>query len=230
MVAYRLPSPAPSSTNTTNCFPHNNKRKNSLTFHDDTNTNANANNYEHYIDDERIVKNLTKPDQITSETEWPQFIHPDGGIIKITPWGTLRQFVDPKTNETITKFEDCSLEDYSFKSESIEKLYQTPNTPQSIYHNAGQDNIIHTPHNGNRNLSGLIISPESEVEGYVVDGYRQQQQQQQQPQQQQQQHQQFHQQRDCFVPEHENYFGMTDDTVKLEDEIDSSFNIDEEML
>ena len=37
---------------------------------------------EHYIDDERIVKNLTKPDQITSETEWPQFIHPDGGIIK----------------------------------------------------------------------------------------------------------------------------------------------------
>ena len=50
------------------------------------------------------------------------------------------------------------------------------------------------------------------------------------PQQQQQQHQQFHQQRDCFVPEHENYFGMTDDTVKLEDEIDSSFNIDEEML
>ena len=97
---------------------------------------------------------------------------------KITPWGTLRQFVDPKTNETITKFEDCSLEDYSFKLESIEKLYQTPNTPQSIYHNAGQDNIIHTPHNGNRNLSGLIISPESEVEGYVVDGYRQQQQQQ----------------------------------------------------
>ena len=61
------------------------------------------------------MKNLTKPDQITSETEWPQFIHPDGGIIKITPWGTLRQFVDPKTNETITKFEDCSLEDYSFK-------------------------------------------------------------------------------------------------------------------
>ena len=78
-------------------------------------------------------------------------------------------------------------------------------------------------------MSGLIISPESEVEGYVVDGYRQQQQQQP-PQQQQQQHQQFHQQRDCFVPEHENYFGMTDDTVKLEDEIDSSFNIDEEML
>ena len=94
-----------------------------------------------------------------------------------------------KTNETITKFEDCSLEDYSFKLESIEKLYQTPNTPQSIYHNAGQDNIIHTPHNGNRNLSGLIISPESE--GYVVDGYRTTTTTTT-TQQQQQQHQQFH--------------------------------------
>ena len=214
MDSFKLPSPAPSGS-TTNYFP-NNKRKNSSTFDD----NQTAYNNNHIggggADDEHIMKNLTKPDQITSETEWPQFIHPDGGIIKITPWGTLRQFIDPKTNETITKFEDCSLEDYSFKLESIEKLYQTPNTPQSIYHTAGQDNIMNTPQIGNNNLNRFTISPGTEAESYVIEGYRQQQLQ-------------FHH-RDCFVPEHENYFGMTDDTAKLEDEIDSSFNIDEEMI
>lgn len=46
---------------------------------------------------ERNLKNITKENQITSEAEWPQFIHPEGGIIKITPWGTLRQYVDPVT-------------------------------------------------------------------------------------------------------------------------------------
>lgn len=213
MDSFKLPSPAPSGS-TTNYFP-NNKRKNSSTF-DDNQTAYNNNHIGGGADDEHIVKNLTKPDQITSETEWPQFIHPDGGIIKITPWGTLRQFIDPKTNETITKFEDCSLEDYSFKLESIEKLYQTPNTPQSIYRTAGQDNIMNTPQIGNNNLNRFTISPGTEAESYVIEGYRQQQLQ-------------FHH-RDCFVPEHENYFGMTDDTAKLEDEIDSSFNIDEEMI
>lgn len=137
---------------------------------------------------ERNLKNITKENQITSEAEWPQFIHPEGGIIKITPWGTLRQYVDPVTQETITKFEDCSLEDYSFKLENIERIYQTPNTPQSIYQKTG-----HT----------LRLSPSDDAEGYVIEGYREiQPLVEVLPQ--------GNRGQECFQPEHENYFGMND--------------------
>ncbi|RCK65330.1 hypothetical protein Cantr_01071 [Candida viswanathii] len=144
-------------------------------------------------EEDRSIKNLTKDQQITAETEWPQFIHPDGGIIKITPWGTIRQYTDPITNEPITKFEDCNLEDYSFRLENIEKIYQTPDTPQSIYNKKGG--------------RALRLSPSDDAEGYVIEGYRELQLAEILPkllQQQQQQHQQF-------LPEHENYFGMTDE-------------------
>ncbi|EER31378.1 conserved hypothetical protein [Candida tropicalis MYA-3404] len=159
---------------------------------------------------ERNIKNITKENQITSEAEWPQFVHPEGGIIKITPWGTLRQYIDPVTQETITKFEDCNLEDYSFKSENIEKIYQTPDTPQSIYQK-----------NGGR---ALRLSPGDDAEGYVIEGYRELGQQVEivQGEENRQGDRQ-----EYFQPEHENYFGMND--AGHVEEFDFNHEEDEEM-
>ncbi|KAI5949381.1 hypothetical protein KGF54_005616 [Candida jiufengensis] len=170
-----------------------------------------------FQDDYKKIKNLTTEDLINSNPEWPQFIHPDGGILKITPWGSIRQYVDLTSGETITKFEDCNFEEYSFKSEQVEKLYQTPTTPQSIYNQSLQQtshsqqpphqhqkpqlsqqssmNSINTSsHNFyNQSQSNIHLSPSHEVESYVVDGY-------------QQQHDQILDNE--FQIEHENYFGM----------------------
>ncbi|EMG47636.1 hypothetical protein SBY92_004670 [Candida maltosa Xu316] len=188
----RLPSPPPSTYS-----PSTYKRKNEP-------------NEPNEQEEERIIKNITKEEQITSEAEWPQFVHPDGGIIKITPWGTLRQFVDPITQETVTKFEDCNLANYSFTSETIEKIYQTPDTPQSIYNR-----------NYNGNGRALRLSPSDEAEGYVIDGYiKGDSSVEVSPQQQQQQH--SHSQ-GCFQPEHENYFGMDGD-----DEFDIVYHREED--
>ena len=124
-------------------------------------------------------KTMTQEEAINSTTEWPQFIHPDGGIVKISPWGSIREYVDPKTNETVTKFEDCNFEEYSFKSETVEKFYQTPDTPQSLYHrSSNQSNESGSAvgcggGGGGSSNHQFMLSPSNEVEGYVVDGYGQ---------------------------------------------------------
>lgn len=131
----------------------------------------------------------------TTSNEWPIYNHPDGGIIKVTPWGSIRQF---KINdETVTKFEDKNFQDYSFTPSFNPLEVDYPQTPQSIQ-------------------SPIKLSPSDEAEQYVMQGYDNTEmeleslnQQQQQPPQQQQHYnnpQQFHQ-----FQEHENYFGTIDD-------------------
>ncbi|KAI5970149.1 hypothetical protein CANMA_000760 [Candida margitis] len=165
-------------------------------------------------------KNMTQEEAINSTTEWPQFIHPDGGIVKISPWGSIREYTDPKTNETITKFEDCNFEEYSFKSETVEKLYQTPDTPQSLYHrNTNQSHDHNNPATTANSSSRFTLSPSNEVEGYVVDGYGR------------------HQNDDAvsfssandmthqYPVEQENYFGIGGEQME---EFDCSYNEDED--
>ncbi|CAI5760245.1 unnamed protein product [Candida verbasci] len=107
---------------------------------------------------EILKKNLK--DEINHNPEWPQFIHPEGGVIKITPWGSLRQYKDLKTGEVLTKFEDFSFDDFNksiYESEKYEKIYKyTPDTPMSIK-NQNKD---------------IYYSPSTEAESYVIDGYR----------------------------------------------------------
>ncbi|KAI3406573.2 hypothetical protein KGF56_000705 [Candida oxycetoniae] len=203
------PPPAPPSGVNSFTFTHS-KRKN-----------------EDFDGDYKKIKSLTTEDLMNSNPEWPQFIHPDGGLVKITPWGSIRQFVDPITNETMTKFEDCGFDDYSFRSQSVEKIYSTPNTPQSLYQQQpppqqlnqqsqqkGNNSVSYVSrkssfNNSNSgNITRMNLSPSAEVEGYVVDGYSSSPLKQKSPQQEQ------------FCQEHENYFGMT--------ELDCGYSNDEE--
>ncbi|CCG25033.1 hypothetical protein CORT_0G03570 [Candida orthopsilosis Co 90-125] len=193
-----LPQTQPQSQQTDS---HHNKRRN-----DDFEIN------------QQRFKNMTQEEAINSTTEWPQFIHPDGGIVKISPWGSIREYIDPKTNETVTKFEDCNFEEYSFKSETVEKLYQTPDTPQSLYHrptNQSHDNGTATTTANSR----FTLSPSNEVEGYVVDGYGRHQNDDDVS---------FSSANDVthqYQVEQENYFGIGGEQME---EFDCSYNEDED--
>lgn len=132
----------------------------------------------------------------STSNEWPIYSHPEGGLVKITPWGSLRQFTNPETGELITKFEDSSFQDQSFNMANLvyEQMYnvahnsmnvdtperaesQMPPTPQSI-----QQCKLSTP-------TPVRMYPGDEVETYVLNGY------------------------DGFNQEHENYFGMQDEAT-----------------
>ncbi|KAG5419523.1 hypothetical protein I9W82_003291 [Candida metapsilosis] len=171
-------------------------------------------------------KTMTQEEAINSTTEWPQFIHPDGGIVKISPWGSIREYVDPKTNETVTKFEDCNFEEYSFKSETVEKLYQTPDTPQSLYQrSSNQSNESGATVGGGGGGGGgssnhqFTLSPSNEVEGYVVDGYGRYQGNDDISLSSV--HDVTHQ----YPVEQENYFGIAGEQME---EFDCSYNEDED--
>ncbi|KAI5965090.1 hypothetical protein KGF57_000883 [Candida theae] len=168
-------------------------------------------------------KNMTHEEAINSTTEWPQFIHPDGGIVKISPWGSIREYTDPKTNQTVTKFEDCNFDDYSFRSESVEKIYQTPDTPQSLHNQSGS---VATSSGGAGAGAGAVavaggdsganpftLSPSNEVEGYVVDGYGQYRKDA------------YSRANDQYPVEQENYFGIGGEQME---EFDCSYNEDED--
>ncbi|EGW29943.1 uncharacterized protein SPAPADRAFT_144303 [Spathaspora passalidarum NRRL Y-27907] len=177
---------------------------------------------EDFEPDTKKIKNYINQQshqEITESNEWPQFAHPEGGIVKITPWGSLRQFVDPISGESITKFEDMSFEDYTFKASNVEDIYTVkhqeppsmPSTPQSLYQtHSYQPNTRFASHNMPGGNSPLRLSPECEAEGYLRDGYRGQQAQQQ------------------FEQEHENYFGMHDQQEEFDcSEINYSIEDDE---
>lgn len=173
-------------------------------------------------------KNMTQEEAINSTTEWPQFIHPDGGTVKLSPWGSIREFIDPKTNETVTKFEDCNFEEYSFKSETVEKLYQTPDTPQSLYHRPTNQSGDYNNHNStgavatNSSNSRFTLSPSNEVEGYVVDGYDQYRNNNDDDVSFSSVHDATHHQ---YQVEQENYFGIGGEQME---EFDCSYNEDED--
>ncbi|CAK9442310.1 uncharacterized protein LODBEIA_P60530 [Lodderomyces beijingensis] len=85
-------------------------------------------------EDHRRKTALLDETLINSDPEWPQFHSPEGGIIKITPWGVIRQSIDPHTGEILsTKFEDSTLSELQFTNAKTEALYSMPpSTPESI--------------------------------------------------------------------------------------------------
>lgn len=91
--------------------------------------------------------------------EWPVYNHPEGGTVKITPWGSLRQYIDQNTGETVTKFEDCSFSELTFPTQQ----YELPSTPMSLNMSTS---LRSSP------MPEKLFSPSSEAEQYVVDGYR----------------------------------------------------------
>ncbi|ODV69741.1 hypothetical protein HYPBUDRAFT_159590 [Hyphopichia burtonii NRRL Y-1933] len=117
--------------------------------------------------DSKKTKNYINDEQkelYTTSNEWPVYQHPDGGIIKITPWGILRQVKDEKTGEYKTNFEDQSFGDVIFQLENSNEIYHNniPTTPQSLYQDKSPSD-------------GIKLSPSDEAELYVMDGYQQQQ-------------------------------------------------------
>lgn len=96
--------------------------------------------------------------------EWPVYNHPEGGTIKITPWGSLRQYVDPQSGETVTSFEDASFSDLTFANSAQNQYYELPSTPMSL-NMSSSSRSSPVPEK-------MSFSPSCEAELYVVDGYR----------------------------------------------------------
>lgn len=153
--------------------------------------------------DTKKVRTDLEQQVYSSSDEWPVYNHPEGGIVKMTPWGSLRQYVNPLNGQMMTKFEDKNFQDHTFNQNAEQLSLYVPSTPQSMCPTSS-DSPSPAEH--------LKLSPSHEVEHYVMDGYQQQQQQQQQLYQYPQQFPQepVHQkgQGREFQTEHENYFGM----------------------
>ncbi|KAJ8143539.1 hypothetical protein OY671_003341 [Metschnikowia pulcherrima] len=112
-----------------------------------------------------------KEQEILSQTnEWPMYNHPDGGTVKITPWGSLRQWIDPATGQANTKFEDASFSEISFAmspNNVHNQCYDLPTTPMSL-----------NPSSSSRSSPApdrFNFSPTNEAELYVIEGYGQKQ-------------------------------------------------------
>lgn len=120
---------------------------------------------------------------VTSSNEWPLYNHPEGGTIKITPWGALRQYT--VNGEMVTRFEDVSFNDYDFSNipppqPPMVNQGEMPTTPMSL-----------SVSNRSSPAPGeMQVSPSCEAEGYVVEGYRGEQR--------------------GFEREQEHFFGMMD--------------------
>lgn len=153
----------------------------------------------------------------SSSNDWPVYNHPDGGIIKITPWGSIRQF--ELNGEMVTKFEDMSFTDYNFtpairNNASYNDSADTPlsnasshsnlNNNQDSHHRNGSDGsneqqeLPQTP----QSIQSIRLSPCDEAENYIMKGYEN-----------------VHHQTSNngsgnefqFAQEPEHYFGMMDD-------------------
>lgn len=108
--------------------------------------------------DRKKVAKITERDleAVTTSNEWPVYNHPEGGTIKITPWGSLRQVI--VNGEMVTRFEDISFNEYDFSLH--QPSHEMPTTPMSL-------SVRSSPAPGDPHMS-----PSCEAEGYVVDGYR----------------------------------------------------------
>lgn len=139
---------------------------------------------------QKKVKNASEREKQAYSTseEWPVYSHPEGGIVKITPWGSLRQFQDQNGN-TVTKFEDKGFQDYAFaygnaSGNGQNNVYELPTTPQSMYRSSPAPTSVS---NGDK----IDFSPLDEAESYVREGYGSDEWQR-------------------YGQEQENYFGMQD--------------------
>ena len=151
--------------------------------------------------DTKKIKNFINEKErpeFSSSNEWPVYNHPDGGIVKITPWGSVRQYMDASGN-TVTKFEDMNFQDISFaNSHQTANVYEMPSTPVSMNQNS---NNYSSP--SMYDVDGIKLSPSDEAENYVINGYGRLQGNGAQQQQ--------------FQQEHENYFGMEDHDLEYDE-------------
>lgn len=148
--------------------------------------------------------NAKEREEYTTSNEWPVFSHPDGGTVKITPWGSLREYVNPLTGEKQTKFEDLGFQDMDFASHlpknSYGKMGNTngapahnvyPSTPQSMCNTGNSSPAVEN------NTDNLRLSPGDEAEQYVLNGYE---------------HNQYPQ-------EQENFLGMDEHDLEYDDAV-----------
>lgn len=137
-----------------------------------------------------IKKQRPSLDSIVKSDEWPVYAHPQGGAVKITPWGCLRQYTDPVSGQPITKFEDSTFSKYAFETPASPIASRSSPLPQDMYDDIVMSDLPPTPqsiHYAPHATTNLELSPSSEAEGYLRDGYSD-----------------FHQ-------EQEHYFGMGND-------------------
>lgn len=150
--------------------------------------------------DTKKVKNFIhekESKEFSSSNEWPVYSHPDGGMVKITPWGCVRQYVDAGGN-TLTKFEDVNFQDISFANSHTANTYEMPSTPVSMNQTTNNYSSPTT-----YDADGIKLSPSDEAESYVINGYGNLQGNGVQQQQ--------------FGQEQENYFGMEDHDLEYDD-------------
>ncbi|WLF81475.1 hypothetical protein PVL30_005272 [Lodderomyces elongisporus] len=195
----------------------------------DKRKNHDIEDIDQYSDNEhhRKLKNLD-----INNPEWPTFHHPDGSIIKLTPWGSIKESGNSKV------FQDVSFDQLSFVSEDhIEQIYtikpkikfsdqqqlqreqlresdrlSMSSSVELLSHQSSFNSGIGTGTGVGAGAS-FSLSPTAEVEDYVMDGYSQMQGQRSRSElAQQHQHQQHHQhQHQQYCQEQENYFGMGDE-------------------
>jgi hypothetical protein len=125
----------------------------------------------------------------STSDEWPIYYHPQGGYIKITPWGSLR-ITTNDNGEIIQKFQDCSFDELEWNFPEPQPQQQFQQQPHS------QPQLPSTPQSIN-----ITLSPDTDAENYVIDGFKNA-------------HSQFGAHPNNDIPtftEHENYFGMNDD-------------------
>lgn len=123
--------------------------------------------------------------------QWPVYVHPEGGTVKFSPWGSIREWVDPVTGQAGCKFEDTTFVNSTFDltapNPPLTQNYELPTTPLSL---GGATPSRASPTPADR----IHYSPSSEAEQYVVEGYGDAGRKETS--------------RDQYVQEQENYFGM----------------------
>lgn len=159
------------------------------------------------FDDDEVSNKKNRPEildeaklKITTSNEWPIYAHPQGGSIKITPWGALRTYV-MEDGEEVVKFEDTSFSEYSYIDDNndtdvprppatgyanneadADADAAMPSTPQSLYGNGNTNNILPLTMYSSTSANQAVVqsqfgngsfrlSPSEEAEHYVIKGY-----------------------------------------------------------
>lgn len=146
----------------------------------------------------------------SSSNDWPVYSHPSGGIIKITPWGSIRQF--ELNGEMVTKFEDMAFSDYNFtpaicNTKTLNTMTSNSSLNSSNVVNqqaqaseATYNDLPQTP----QSIQSVRLSPREEAENYVLRGYENDQFQ-------------YNNGNNQYTKEPEHYFGMIDDDYEDND-------------
>ena len=99
---------------------------------------------------------------------WPVYVHPQGGTVKFSPWGSIREWIDPVTGQAGCKFEDTAFVNSMFDLSAplpTPVAFELPTPPMSL---------DGTPVRGPPSPAEKShYSPSSDAEQYMVEGYGQ---------------------------------------------------------